>query len=265
MTIKVGGGFSTGFSTEFQVVMDSVSASFDIPISDILITDVIDWKSCQPNFNSFNRGSDCKSKEREFYSGLVSDAINTAPVPVNYYVVDYNVDYDKLFGEDRDRTILRKFVVNTTFNLPTERDMITIDGIEGLDSFHMYSSISHFTLASTYSDGVSAVHPVYVPKVGDIIQAQYNELYYRILNVKKTTEQFLQKPHTWDFLVSPYRDNHLNLSDSISADDIGEFVNQDDYLQINDFIDDEVSNIIITSSDDILNGITPPNDPFGGW
>jgi len=275
MSIQFGGPFGKSFSFEFQVVMDSLSATFGVT-NPTLSSQSPSWL-CAPSYTYFDKSNACHEKEGELYDSILEDAINTSPVPGNYYIVDYNVEYDKVFGEDNDRTFVRKFAINTQFDLPTENENISIFGIEGLDSFHIHVSMSHFSVASTYSGETSAQFTSYKPKPGDIFQASYSELYYEILHVKKTVEQFLQRTHSWDFLVRPYRDLHFNLGGEVSNafspafdlglinDPISEFVDQEDFLEINDYIDVEAPSIIITSADDIANGNSVPNNPFGGW
>jgi hypothetical protein len=107
--------------------------------------------------------------------------------------------------------------------------------------------------------------------VGDLVRskASSNQVIYEILNVKDSPQdnQFLQSKNVWEFQVRVYRDLHLNLSPTTSATmtSISAFTDQDDYIDINDVIDTEKTDIIITSADDIVNGDDIPNDPFGGW
>ena len=285
MSTRVGGGFSTGFSFGFAVVQPVTSAVF-FPLSatasvvfipnvtsatfkvlepDTEISD-LNWDDCQPNLGMWNKFNDCHDNESEMFDGILQDAYNTAPVPINYYVTDYNVDYDKIFGEDNDRNIVRTFKMNAQYDLPSEDENLTINGIEGIDTFKVNVSMKHFTSASTYDEnGNPNIYSSYKPKAGDVFQAEYNGMYYEILHVKKTINQFLQRAHSWEFAARRYRDIHFSLSSSTSADSISAFTDQKDYLEINDFIDTSKQSIIITSANDVANGREPPNDPFGGW
>ena len=275
-------GFSNGFANEplFPVVLEltvndstvvitepSTSAYPETNPIEIIVPETEvefitpNWTDCIPTTNYFQKDTACYDREKEMIGCQLQDMINTFAVPMTYYLTDYNTSYDQVFGEDEDRTILRSFTVNATYELPEENEMVSIYGIEGLDSFKMYIAINHFTMASTYSGDTSGVWPSETPKVGDIIQAQYSEIYYEVLDVKNTEGQFLQAPHAYDFIVRPYRDIHLNLSATIETDPISAFTDQDDYLAINDIIDTEKADIIITSADDTI----LPNDPFGGW
>ena len=275
-------GFSNGFASEplypniidisinqtsAFVVYPSVSASPEpnpieivIPETEVEFT-TPNWTDCIPTTNYFQKDTACYDGEKSMIGSNLQDMINTYAVPMSYYLTDYNTSYDQVFGEDEDRTILRSFTVNATYELPEENEMVSIYGIEGLDSFKMYISIDHFALASTYSADTPNIWPSETPKVGDIIQAHYSEIYYEILDVKDTEGQFLQTTHVYDMIVRPYRDFHMNLSATIETDPISAFTDQDDYLAINDVIDREKQDIIITSADDTI----LPNDPFGGW
>jgi len=58
-------------------------------------------------------------------------------VDMIYYPVSYDVDYDRIFGEDLDRTIQRKFCVKGFYELQEEIELFSKFGIEGIDNFHM--------------------------------------------------------------------------------------------------------------------------------
>ncbi len=61
---------------------------------------------------------------------------------------------------------------------------------------------------------------------------RYNSKYYEILDVKDTTEQFLQGKHTWRFIARDYRDLHFSLSATTSSDEISAYIDQDDMFDI---------------------------------
>lgn len=217
----------------------------------------------------------CYNNEKLMYDKLVTESFNQHGVKCIYYVVDWNTEYDRVYGEDLDRTIERKFMVMTYFMLPPEDRLISVFAIENTDNFKMWASKIHFAAASTTRvtsnkfGRTRGCEPEYKPQAGDIIKSTANNVYYEILNVKDAVEknQFLQHKGVWEMDVRVYRDLHYNINPSTSASlaDITPFTDQDDYLAINDVIDTEKQDIIITSADDIANGCKPPNDPFGNW
>lgn len=265
--VNIGGcSFSRGFSQGFKTLcLYPASATF-IPRAPEVIIDVSNWTDCGLFPTIFwDKDTECKNNERELYDIILEDAFNTYAVPLMWYPTTYNTDYDKVFGEDRDRYILRTFMVNAHYELPNEVEIITPYGIESIDELIVYISMDHFDKASTYSGDVSGVYPSYLPQAGDLFKAIYNDYYYEVLYVKKSELQFMQKPHTWSIYGRLYKDIHLTLSASVSSDSLSAYIDQNDYLAINDEIDVEKQDIIITSADDIANGCKPPQDIFGGW
>jgi hypothetical protein len=118
-------------------------------------------------------------------------------------------------------------------------------GIEGVDNFEMYVSIMHFKQASqllyTGNPNSGQVFEIYEPKAGDVIKSEYNDMFYEIIEVKETEEQFLGTQHTYTFIVRKYQDNHISISADTSATmlDLDEVTDQVDILEINDVIDTE--------------------------
>ncbi len=223
-------------------------------------------------FNHVN--SSCYDNEKLLYGKLVNEAIGMNGVKTEYYIVDYNTNYNRMFGEDSDRTLLRKFSLRMYFNLPPEDMLLSINGIENTDRFKMWASKEHFGIASTTQpEDINQVtrgsNPEYTPKEGDIVRSLSNDTLYEIMNVEDAPEenQFLQSKNVWEFTVRVYRDIHYNTTptETASMSAISAFTDQQDYLEINDYIDTQTSGVVITSADDIANGISPPNDPFGGW
>jgi len=224
-----------------------------------------------------HQASSCYNNEKLLYSKLVGEALLQNGVKTDYYITDYNTSRDQIYGEDTDRTILRKFPVILYYMLPKQDQLFSKFGIEDLDNFKMWVAKDTFAMSSTLQADDATYNftrgsfPQYVPKVGDLVRskASSNQVIYEILNVKDSPQdnQFLQSKNVWEFQVRVYRDLHLNLSPTTSATmtSISAFTDQDDYIDINDVIDTEKTDIIITSADDIVNGDDIPNDPFGGW
>ncbi len=219
-----------------------------------------------PYMNHLN--SSCYDNEKLIYSKLVNEMTNHFGVKCMYYIVNYNTDYDKLYGEDRDRYVLRKFPLHTFYELPPENDLISRFGIEGLDNFEMYTPKIQFSVASTllWNDEHGETKDTfdeYTPKAGDIIRTSSNDYFYEILHVKEEEEMFLQTKHTWTFKVRKYRDLHFSIPTSATAvsASLSAYTDQDDMFDISGFIDGLGEDIIITSADAINNG----KDPFNGW
>jgi hypothetical protein len=157
--------------------------------------------------------------ERALWSMVTTEAYNKHGVRCTLYAVSTDPTYDRLYGEDLNRIISRKFDIMAFFQLPRQEKLWTAFGIQGMDTFSMFVSKIHFDAASKYeSTGTSATYPAYIPKIGDIIKSKFNNMYYEITDIKSESGQFLQSlQHVWEFLVKPYRDTNLGLSATTSA------------------------------------------------
>jgi hypothetical protein len=216
----------------------------------------------------FNWNTDsCYTNEKLLYRKLVTNAYNMHGVKCIYYPVDYNTNYDKILGEDRNRTVIRNFPLMCYFDLPPQDRIYNKFGIDEVDNFHVYVSKIHFTETSRLNASGSAsagyVYPEYTPKQGDIIKAKYNRTYYEVISVHAQEAQFLQAQHTWDFIVRVFRNDNISVSASTSADmgTLPHVVNNVDILRINSTIDTLKTSVLYTSASLEV----PPNDPYGGW
>jgi len=219
------------------------------------------------NFSHFSRKKDTTyfnyrdnySNERNLFDIWSTEAYNNHGVCMEYYVASYDKKYDPIWGEDGDRRFTRFFDIMVMYNLPTEDKMWSKFGIEGTDEITMWATKRHFRTASN--------NPItkdeYIPQIGDVIRANYNNDFYEIVEVAEQTSMFLQsKQHIWEFIVKPFKDEGIGLTDDTSSTPISAFTDKDE-----DIFD--VSNVVDVDKEDIL---YKPKDaeqgnknPFGNW
>jgi len=214
-----------------------------------------------PNeFFSFNQNSGYDG-DKTLYKRLQAEAFNIYGTPMMYYVITYNTAYDPMFGEDNNKRIYRRFPINAVFELPKEEDSYARFGLENLDNFEMHVNQLHFTEASKYQTSGLELYPPerdttktqvytsYTPSVGDILRAEYSDVYYEIVSVHQEEEMFLQDKHAWRFQVRVFRDENLSLTPTTSGamTEISAVSNIDDILEVNDYITSSVENIKYTS------------------
>jgi len=159
------------------------------------------------------------NNERKVYSRMTSEAINKYGVQMEYYVTSWNVERDKIWGEDEDRKFARKFKFMGYYSLPREDKLWSKFGIDGMDTFSIFVSKLHLSGASTYDfSGTSAMYDSHIPIIGDVVKSVYNNYLYQITEVKEEVGMFLlSKQHVWEFIVKPYFDEHISLSADTSA------------------------------------------------
>lgn len=276
--------FDNAFNSVNDVLVEStlVSASFDMLRPRILIVpdSIFDNKCYQkPYFNHLN--SPCYENEKKMFSNMATEMWNQHGVKLEYYKTDYNTDYDRIYGEDRDRHILRTFPVQAYFELPNEDELVTVFGMEMKDRFKMYISKQHFSVASTLGNTGCGINSFdkFDPCVGDIIKGKWNNRFYEIIEVKDSEGVIMESKFIWTITVKTYRDNHLTTNTFTppippvqqKQYDIESVTDKPiDILQINEALDSEKDEYIYEPKpleDTPDNDDLPPvnDNPFGQW
>jgi hypothetical protein len=210
--------------------------------------------------------------DKILFDSLTTEAFNKFGVDMVYYSVDYDVNYDRIWGEDLNRMIERKFYVKGYYELQQETELFHSYGIEGIDNFHIFISKTHFATASTFnitgsnlSGATSGVdtYSAYTPKRGDIIKSIYNNRWYEIVNIQTEADgqMFLQKKYAYDLVVKIRKDEHHSVSNILSGDAISAITDMKvDIYDISGSIDSEKINILYNPVNE-----KPANDPFNNW
>lgn len=175
-----------------------------------------DWDDCLGIENEWwDMASECHASESAVFDNLTAEAIAQSGVQGFWYVVDYSLENEKIFGEDNDRTIIRKFpFMFAVDELPTDARSWSSFGIEGIDIFHIRAAKVAFLQASQMkSDGVTVAYRPREPKVGDIVQSTHNKIFYRVLDVKDKSDSILQRAHSFDIILTQMEMAHHNVSD----------------------------------------------------
>jgi len=205
------------------------------------------------------------NNERELYDLLITEAYNKHGVCMDYYITTFDKSYDKIYGEDNNRSFTRRFQIMGSFRLPREEKLWTKFGIEGMDQFSVFVSKRHFWEASQYDytqTNKNAYSP-YVPKAGDYIISKYNKYVYEIVEVKDEEMMYLHsKQHVWELMVKPFKDEHIITTALTSASDMSAATNQStDKYDITKVIDNKKGDIKYTPK----TGETGNQDPYSGW
>ena len=193
------------------------------------------------NFDSpyFDFLSECYETESKMIDDLTTEEINMAGVMGYWYVVDYSLRNERVFGEDNSRTILRKFpFMFLVEGLPIDDKKWSKFGIEGMDNFHIVVAKAGFTQASMMmADGVTPAYEPRNPHSGDIIQSTHNNVFYRVLDVKDKGDTMLQRAHSFDCIVTPLEMAHHNIAPILKDDIIAKFNDAKDSLAQNTKLD----------------------------
>lgn len=244
--------------------------------------------------NFWANDTECKDNERDLYSNLTDDAFNKFAPTWTYYKTSYDPEKDPIYGEDNTRFIQRKFFVKGYIDdMPEEVTNYHISGIMGIDIVRVFITKSHFKLASTYglaidegefneefSQDPTAVtngentYESFTPKIGDILLLNSNKIFYEIINIRDTLEQFLNKPNNYELVLRVYKDNKLTVDKThptlqnpddliytVAQENFEDFENFTDYLKINKEVLDEFDKFKFEEKEPKDN----IDDVFGGW
>lgn len=265
-SIATGGWFEVSATSAAPLVSDMISVASlgwfesENAVETLPETTEYDEYSAMPN-NFFQEENPEYDADSKLYDILLTEAYNINGVPMTFYVVGYDTSKDPIFAEDTNKSIERKFDIMAYYELPEEVETFSSFGIDFTDNFHIYVSMRHFSVASKYNqNGEPNKYPSYIPKVGDLLKAKYNNFYYEIVNVKKEEQQFLKRPHTWDMIVKSMKVEHHNVK-AEAKDGIQNITNMDDVLGINGPLNTKKDNV----NYDISHTEEPPSDLFGNW
>jgi hypothetical protein len=207
------------------------------------------------------------NNERELYDLFLTEAYNKHGVCLTYYIASYDTNYDKIFGEDNNRTFVRKFNFMAYFTLPREEKLFSKFGITGMDQFSMFTSKRHFQTASTYDyTGTSAnAFPYYIPQQGDIIMSDYAKYVYEIVERKDgegNASYLLSKQHLWELIVKPFKDEHISVPNDGTMTEMQKYANKTTDIFDNTQDDNtKKTNIIYQPKP----GELPNNNPMANW
>lgn len=255
------------------IELSEINVKYSIFQPEVFIA-IPEWfNSAQVPFNSYWRDdTECKDNERNLYDTLMTDSFNKFACVWIYYPTTYNIIYDRVFKEDRNKFIIRGFsAMGYIDDIPSNHKTWNIEGIIGQDIVRAYFSIAHFKDVSTYQNNDQNVYPKYSPQVGDICYLTPNSMFYEVINVKTTVEQFLNRSHNYELTLRVFRDDKMTVSaDSptlindpiltICASEVSATTPTVDFLSVNSFVDDTV--IPIEYSD---KPGEKKSDSFGGW
>ena len=197
--------------------------------------------------------SDKYSNDRNLAQDIITEMWSSFGVKIIFYKTTYDVNKDRVWGEDTDRYITHGWNVMSYFQLPKENKIWDKFGIGGINDFSIYISKKHFEEETEN----------YIPRVGDLVLTPYNNKLYEITEVKEDAPMFmLSKQYAWEVIVKKAKiENSLSLSPSLSASPISQFYNVEDLFNIKDEIDIEKEDVKYKPE----KGEKPNNDPFGQW
>lgn len=219
------------------------------------------------NFDDFNRERSSYfdyrtpeyNREKSLFDLFCNEIINKSGVCMEYFITTYDINYNRIWGEDNDRRFERVFDFMVYYRLPREEKMWSKFGLIGTDNFSMWVSKRHFKTASNHP----SLQTEYIPKMGDVIKSKYANYFYEIVEVKEDTGLYLQsKQHIWEFVVKVFKDEGISTTAETSASSISQYTDKSsDIFDIKDIVDVKKEQYIY----DPPPSEKPTNDPFGNW
>jgi hypothetical protein len=198
------------------------------------------------NFDNFNKSRNNYfrytgqeySMEKRLLSQIYTEAINKFGNYFEYFVTSYNTKYQPIFGEDSNRRFIKNFEFMAFFQIPNEEKMYGKFGIETQDinNINMWISKRHFRYVAGNINGVEVV-----PKIGDIVRMDFNNMYYEIIDVPKETgyEWLHSNQHVWELQMKIFKDEQIKTTNTdTSASNIVDYTNKDDDIfDVTDIVD----------------------------
>ncbi len=191
--------------------------------------------------------------DRELVSMLNMERWNMYGVKIVFYEVSYDTTKDDVWGEDTNRYVTSGHNIMSYYQLPKENKIWSKFGIEGINDFSMFISKEHFRAEANN----------YIPHIGDLVLAEYNNKLYEVTDVKEETPTFLlSKQYAWELIVREAKiENSISVLPVLSASPIAEFYSVDDIMDIRNDVDLNKDQVIYKP----IQGECPVNDPFGKW
>jgi hypothetical protein len=245
------------------IYIDNFSELFPVGGSEPLIFSPSEKSSGVPDYRDYSElpnewFTKCNSSydnEREFFQKTQMEVYNTYGVSCYYYKLNYDISAsDRIFAEQNDRVIDEYWSdVSTYFQLPRENKVFSKFGMSDLNNFSMYISKEHF-------EYITSGH---IPKIGDLIQSEYNSNIYEIVEVKSSKGMYLMDQRfTWELIVKHFVDERIAIAGDVSASPLSGYTDkQEDILDITNPIDAVKEDVIYkpTSAE------KGSGDIFGNW
>jgi hypothetical protein len=109
--------------------ISNISFSAIQPVVSTGFAEYDDYSSL-PDLNYFVKTESRYNNEKELYDVLMMESYNDYGVSAVYYKTTYDTNYDKIFGEDRNRMITNRYDIMVYYELPRELEMWSKFGIE---------------------------------------------------------------------------------------------------------------------------------------
>jgi len=232
-----------------EIIYEASSISIDM-IQSINYTQ----SSSLPN-GYFSKCNSEYDKEKQLHQVMQMDIYNSRGVPIYYYKLDYDISAtDRIFGEKNDAVYKEYWGdVQGSCKLPRENRQLSNFGSFEISQFPYHISKMHFDYVTS---GV-------IPKQGDLIQFEYNLKIYEVVEVKGTSDMFLNdKRYTWTLILDTFKDEFISIEDDVLTSPLSAYANKSsDVYDISNAVEVEKAK----NEYDNLDTEYHSNDPFVNW
>ena len=186
------------------------------------------------------------NNDRALYENTLAESISIFGLDIEYCIVNFDENKDKLYAEDSKPTITARYLMKAQSEyIQDESYMLTKFGIQTTDTMELIVSKSTF---------IEIVGEDSFPKSGDRVRIVYLDRWFTVASAKEDDNVFLQQKFSWKLELNP-----LDLIGAEVTPDIGipDFEEMDGVFDDNDLIDSLVDGVIIEEEDD--------KSPWGTW
>lgn len=192
-----------------------VEKELDEAIVEIATGEVIPaaFSPCLNSVNSwFNSNNPCYDNEKKLFSKLTAEALDHAGARADWYVVDYSLENERVFGEDNDRYVVANFPLKLYFEVPPSSRTYTQFGIEGVENYKVYIGKLAFSSYAKKYYGRD-----YKPMVGDLVRTKFDGIFYEVVSVLDTDNQFRNTQHSWTITLKPWENGMIKYREEVGV------------------------------------------------
>lgn len=182
--------------------------------------------------------------DRKLFDSIISEQIEIYGLDIQYQVVNYDENKDKLYNED------------TLPNITSVHDMkayttVIVNELFNFNKFGSFQSPDVVELFISQTKFKEIVGEDEEPHEGDLVFIKYTNRMWQVSSVHRENTLFLQKEFTWKLVLNAANNIGGTVNDDIIDDvALSDFLSGSIDFDDNEFIDNEVDNVVVTKSGD---------------
>lgn len=176
--------------------------------------------------------------DRALFEEVFKEAIDIYGIDIEYWVVEFNTEKDKLYAEDTKALVTEKYNMKAYGTYIDEQFILSKFGIQSSDIFEIVLSKSKFE--EIVGDGAS-------PKSGDKCYVNYMDRIFTVTETQEEENIYLQEKFSWKLVLNPSDYDGMEVTPNIGVPDMEA---EDAVFDDNSIIDELEENIVVDKEND---------------